>query len=511
MALLTVLYVLLGSISFIIFYIYWKYIYSKKCLYLMFRNQGIPCEPFVPFVGQLSDIRRASVNDNAMDYRLALAKKHGYVYVSGFGPSIHLNVMEPDMLADVFGRSHARDYNKPEDTVTVFEPLIGKHNLLTSEGEEHDRARKMLNPAFSFIKLQSMIPIIVDQTSRAIDDLLSSAKQGQVVDLQTEFTNLTLAIISSSAFGKSLETTKNAKQIVSHAFNDLLAAIAYRTMRAINVMPIICRLPFWRKNIVDKGSREIFQFVDQIIADRRFHRSTSLSTNEDLLDLLLTAVDNEGEFFSNEEIKDQALAFVFAGHETTGHLITWIVYILMTHNDVLQVCREEIDRVLPNGTSPDAERMSKLVVCEAIIQETLRLYPPAPFMIRKCIREHIIGSKEHRQIRVPVGATILLNSYVLHRREEYWPRPEEFDYTRWIRDPITGFKPKLTHPFCYLPFAAGPRNCIGQNFALLEAKIMLAALVQRCQFELEPGQKIIPETCVTMSPKYGLRAKIAQR
>ena len=91
----------------------------------------------------------------------------------------------------------------------------------------------------------------------------------------------------------------------------------------------------------------------------------------------------------------------------------------MTHSDVLQACREEIDRVLPNGTPSDAERMSKLVVCEAIIQETLRLYPPAPFMIRKCIREHFIGSKEHRQIQVPVGATILLNSYVLHRREEY--------------------------------------------------------------------------------------------
>ncbi|UJR17680.1 hypothetical protein I4U23_004578 [Adineta vaga] len=506
-----ILYAILGLISFIIFRIYWKYIYLEKRFYDIFRNQGVPCEPFVPLVGQLSDIRRAMANDRAMDYRLNLVKKHGYIYVSAFGPTVRLNVIEPDMLADIFGRSHGQDYSKPVDTEIFFKPLIGKHNLLVSEGEEHGRARKMLNPAFHFVKLQLMIPIMVSQTNKAINEFLSSSNQGKVIDLQTELADLTLAIISSSAFGKGLETMTNAKQIVSHAFNNLLAAISYRAMRAIDLIPIICHLPFWRKDIVNKGSREIFEFVDQIIADRRYHRSTSLSSSEDILDLLLTAIDHEGQTFSDQEIKDQALTFIFAGHETTGNLMTWTIYILMTHDDVLQACREEVDRILPKGMEPTDEHMNELIVCEAIIHEVLRLYPPAPFISRRCIREHYIGSEGHRQIQVPVNAIVQLNSYALHRREEFWPRPDEFDYTRWMRDPITGLKPKLAHPFCYLPFVAGPRNCIGQNFALLEAKIMLAMLVQRCNFELEPGQKIIPENRITMPPKYGLRARITKR
>ncbi|CAF1549649.1 unnamed protein product, partial [Adineta ricciae] len=127
------------------------------------------------------------------------------------------------------------------------------------------------------------------------------------------------------------------------------------------------------------------------------------------------------------------------------------------------------------------------------------------------IREHSIGSEGQRQIRIPVGAVVSVNTYILHRREEFWPRPNEFDYTRWLRDPTTDLKPKLAHPFCYLPFGAGSRNCIGQSFAVIEAKVILSMLLQRCNFQLEPGQKIVPDIRLTMKPKYGLRAKLTKR
>ncbi|CAF3846629.1 unnamed protein product [Rotaria magnacalcarata] len=181
----------------------------------------------------------------------------------------------------------------------------------------------------------------------------------------------------------------------------------------------------------------------------------------------------------------------------------------MTHDNVLGACREEVDRILPNGKLPTNDNLTDLVICEAIINETLRLYPPAPVFTRYCIREHLIGD-EH-PIRIPVGATILISDYLLHRRNDLWPRADEFDYTRWMRDPKTGLKPKLPHPFCYLPFAAGRRNCIGQNFALLEAKTMLSMFVQRCNFEMVPGQKIIPDVTITMCPKYRLLAMISKR
>jgi cytochrome P450 len=279
----------------------------------------------------------------------------------------------------------------------------------------------------------------------------------------------------------------------------------------IDRIPIIAQLPLWHKRILDKECRKISEFVDQIIADRRHGRSTSQCSGPDLLDLLLSAVDAEGQPFSDQEIKEQALTFVFAGHETTGTLMTWVTYVLMTNEKVWRACRDEVDSVLSNGIEPTHEHMSKLVVCEAVLQETLRLYPPAAFISRLCIREHTIGSEGRRQLCIPVGTNIIFNTYVLHRRADFWPRPLEFDYTRWMRNPVTGHKLKLAHPFCYLPFAAGPRNCIGQNFALLEAKVILAMLVQRCDFQMEPGQKITPDVRITMRPKYGLRAKVTKR
>ncbi|CAF2936556.1 unnamed protein product [Rotaria sp. Silwood2] len=511
MGLLILLYTILGVFSSIFFFIYWKFIHQQKRIYNILRSQGVPCEPFVPIVGQLPNMSRASEKGTAMNYRMELVRKHGYFYGICIGPTIYLVVLEPDMIADIFGPSHVQDYLKLLNIDKIYKPLIGVHNLLVSEGTEHERARKMLNPAFHFVKLQSMIAIMVDKTNKGINELLLLSNEQQFIDLQAELNALTLTIVASSAFGKGFETIANAKQIVCRAVTELLEVVEYRSVRLIDQIPIVSKLPFWGKDILDKDSREISDFVDQIIADRRYNRSTSLSSSEDFLDLLLSAVDTEGEPFNDKEIKDQALTFILAGHETTGNLMTWAMYVLMTHEHVLQACRDEVDRVLPNDIEPTHEHLSGLIICEAVLKETLRLYPPAPFIARRCIREHYIGSEGHRQIRIPVGGVVSINTYILHRREEFWPRPLEFDYTRWMRDPVTGLKSKLAHPFCYLPFGSGPRNCIGEKFALLEAKIILATLVQRCNFELEPGQKILPDIFITMRSKYGLKARITKR
>ncbi|CAF4815755.1 unnamed protein product, partial [Rotaria sp. Silwood2] len=164
--------------------------------------------------------------------------------------------------------------------------------------------------------------------------------------------------------------------------------------------------------------------------------------------------------------------FVAAGHETTSNSMTWTMYVLMTNEQVLQVCRDEVDRVLPNGTELTYEHMNELMVCEAVLQETLRLYPPAPFLERQYIREYSISNKGNRQMRIPVGARVLTNTYILHRRAEFWCRIRLY--------------PLVTR-------SSGPHNCIGQNFSLLEAKVILALLVQRCNFEIEAGQKIVPD------------------
>ncbi|CAF1365763.1 unnamed protein product [Adineta ricciae] len=502
-----------GFVFILIGIIYFKLIRPQKQVYDAFRAQGIPGEPFIPFVGQLPDIIRANKIGKGLDYFIELAQKHGYCYLFGFGPLTRILLAEPELLSDVLSRENGINYRKPPDLTNIVKPFIGTHNLLVSEGKEHDRARKMLNPAFHFVNLRSMVSIMSDETAKAIHSLLLvSSSKGQI-DLEIELNSLTLSIIASSAFGIDFEVSSYAKEIMCQTFQEVKEIVEYRTLRMINQIKFLAELPFWGKTIADKGAKQVSDFVDQAITDRRKGKTNSLCAGQDILDLLLSATDDQGEPFTDQQIKEEALTFVLAGHETTGNLMTWAVYMLIIHNDALQACRKEVDFVLSDGIAPTFEHMNELQIIEAVLYETLRLYPPAPFFVRQCVKEHTIGNNSDKfQLHVPVDAMIVIHNYVLHRREDYWPNPLKFDYTRWIRDPVTGLKPKMTHPYAFLPFASGPRNCIGQNFALLEAKVMLAMLVQRCNFELIPGQQIVPEMKgVTMKAKNGILVRVQKR
>jgi cytochrome P450 len=513
MILFIIVYTFFGFILALIGFLYFKLVRPQKRLYDNFKTQGIPGEPFIPIFGQLFDMIRANKQDKGLEYFNELAQKHGNNFLFNMGPLARFILLEPELLADVLSRSKAENYEKTSFLINIIKPIIGVHNLLLSKHQEHDRARKMLNPAFHAVNLQSMVVIMSNETTKAIDSLLSTSSTTVPLKLDTQLSILTLSIIASSAFGQSFEMIPHAKEMLSHAFNEAKNILEYRTLRMINQVKFLDELPFWGKHIVDEVKKKLNEFVNQSIVDRRSGKSSSLCSGQDILDLLLSAVDDQGESFTDEQIKDEAITFVLAGHETTSNLMTWALYVLMLHDDVLQACRKEVDRVLPNGTVPTFEHLSDLQVIEAVLYETLRLYPAAPVFGRQCVKEHTIASSNGKlKIHIPVDAMIVINTYVLHRREDYWPRPLEFDYKRWMRDPVTGLKPKLAHPFAYLPFGAGPRNCIGQNFALLESKVILAMFIQRCAFKLVPGQIIVPDLKgVTMPPKYGLFAFIEKR
>ena len=492
-----------------LWFFYWKCIRPGKRIYDVLRAQGVPCEPFVPLLGQLPQMYQYRKENQLLKYHEDLSAKHGLVFLFSLGLYPRLVVQDADLIADILGRANAQYYYKPADLGFRLKPLIGLHNLLISNGAEHDRARKMLNPGFHFENLRSMIPIMAEQTTRTIDRLLLAYPKS--TNLQKELSLLTLTIVASSAFGENFETITNAREIVCEAFIEALDAIVSRTLCLIDQVPLFSRLPFWGKDIVDKGCEKASTFVEQIIADRKHGRTTNMCAREDILGLLLSAVDSQGKKFTDEEVKQEAMVFVLAGHQSTGDLMTWIMYILMTNPSVLRACQDEVDRILPNGIWPTYEKLNELHICESVIYETLRLYPPIPFFVRQCIQEHTIASPDH-QLHIPVDATVLINTYLVHRHPKYWPRPLEFDYTRWMRDPSTGLKPRLAHPYCFLPFASGPRNCIGQNFAIVEAKVILAMFVQQCQLELEPkNQNIAVDVRITMRPKFGLFSQITRR
>ncbi|CAF3672202.1 unnamed protein product [Rotaria sp. Silwood1] len=355
-----------------------------------------------------------------------------------------------------------------------------------------------------------MIPIMAEQTQKVFEDWFNKNE----LDAQEELSRLTLMIIASAAFGQNRETIENSRPIIHEIFTDVLNAIQHRLFNPLSSIPFLSMLPIMKKPIIDQGADKIRQFVDQIILARRQRSSQSQCQGSDILDLLLSAKDDNGQGFSNCQIREETLAFILAGHETTSTLITWCLYVVMTNSEVYRACLQEVDHVLQDGTELDHHKLDQLQVIEAVIYETLRLYPPVPFFIRQCIQEHIIGGGDSKQqpISVPRGVIVHINTYILHRLEKYWGmNADQFDYNRWLKNPETGVKPKLKHPFCYLPFSAGNRNCIGQHFALIEAKVILSLFFKYFTFKMVEGQIVVPDFSLTMKLAYGLRMKIKRR
>lgn len=487
----------------ILIIIYYKLIAKSQEIYNALRSQNIQGEPFVPIFGQIKELRKYFQLDKQMEYQLELQKKYGDRFILTIGPVVNLVIIDPDLISEILTKKSTH-YTKPKLFRTQFGPVSGSINLVLAEGETHAHIRETLNPAFHYANLQLITSLMSDETLKVIEQWINKYSN-KYFDIQIELHALSLAIVCSSSFGMNMtnDLTNQLCQSIKEGFD----ALYFRTNHyPIYQIPILNQLPILKKPIIDKHAHTLRSLAKKMIQERRSNINQNHSDKNDLLSLLITAEDKNGEKLTDQQIENETIAFVFAGHETTGGLLSWCLYILLTHPQVFNDCREEIDRVL-NGQIPDYNDLTNLPIMEAIVQETLRLYPPVSIVMRECISEHTIGEEE---IKIPVGTGILCNFYNLHRSNKYWEDPLKFDYKRWMRN-SNGFKPKLAHPFCYLPFSAGVRNCIGQNFALLEAKIVMILLIQRLNMEIEPDQKVALIHRITLKSKYGIKVKIQPR
>ncbi|CAF1247068.1 unnamed protein product, partial [Didymodactylos carnosus] len=233
-------------------------------MYNAFKSQNIPGEPFLPILGQLRQMRQYASADKNMQYFVDLQSKHGCIYLFSFGPLVRLVITEPNLISDVL-KKYAKFYVKPKLFRMVFTSIMGEQNLLVTEGEVHDRSRKMLNPAFHFINLQSMTSIMIKQTVAAIDKWDTII--GNIVDLQEELNSLTLSIIASCAFGQAFETNISAKDVILNSITAVLDAIQYRQFRLpINQIALLNKLPMFKKQIIDEGSKRIADVVQQMVS-----------------------------------------------------------------------------------------------------------------------------------------------------------------------------------------------------------------------------------------------------
>jgi cytochrome P450 len=408
-------------------------------------------------------------------------------------------VCDPDAIADALVAGH-RAYAKGAvvrgrgSGTTVSQPLkllLGE-GLLTSEGAAHLRQRRLIQPLFHRARIAEYGEAFVG----IADATAARWTDGQPLDLHAELTELTLAIVARTLFDTDLEDAVMGVVRTAVSANLPVARRAARPGLAQAE-----RLPLGPARRRRDSRAALDEAVYRMIADRR----AADGDGRDLLSLLLAARDADtGERMDDTQIRDEAMTLLLAGHETTANALAWTFHLLAGEPAVAALLHEELDRVL-GGRAPTVADLPALVYTGAVLNEAMRLYPPVWAMARHLETDRTVGG-----YLLPAGSTLVFSQWVMHHDERYWPRPNHFHPGRWLTDPDdAGPRPDGSGPaarprFAYFPFGAGPRQCIGNSFALTEGVLVLAALARRWTFAARSAAPVVPEPLVTLRPRGGL-------
>jgi cytochrome P450 len=383
-----------------------------------------------------------------------------------------------------------RNYHKGRG-IQKAKPLLGE-GLLTSEDDFWRRQRRLAQPAFHRQQIANLADTMTASTTTLIERWRPLAQSGAAVNVAEEMMVLTLDIVTRALFSTAL--TADEVHEVGESVTPLLRLAITRTQA---VFDFVEKLPLPSNRRFERLGAQLDRIVYRIIETRRQRGAD----HDDLLGMLMSAQDEEsGESMTDTQLRDEVMTLFLAGHETTALLLSWTWALLSWHPDVRRRAQAEVDQVL-GGRTPTAEDVSRLPYLGMILAETMRLYPPAWAIPRRPLADD-----EIRGYRIPAGCTVLVSPYVSHRHPDFWQNPEGFDPERFTPDAA-----KDRHRFAYFPFGGGPRICIGNNFALMEATLAAAMILQRYEINLLPGHMVEAETSFTLRPKHGVPVTIKAR
>lgn len=396
-------------------------------------------------------------------------------------------VNDPDAVQRILQEGY-RTYVKGK----FFKPmrmLLG-NGLATSEGAFWLRQRRLMQPEFHRQRIASFAETMVRLTTALAESWLPAARAGQTLNIADEMTGLTMRVISETMFGTASVGDERA---VNEAIAFLLEEITFRY--DFPFYPSL-RWPTPRNRRTQAAIAQIDRAMARIIKGRR--QSESRGT---LLDMLMAVQDADtGEGMTDRQLRDEVVTIFTAGHETTAVLLTWAFYLLASHPEAEAKVRAELAGVVGDRL-PAFDDVPRLAYLRRVFDETLRLYPPAWITNRECLAEDALCG-----FRIPAGAFVAISPYVIHRLPQYWPDPERFDPDRFLPERSVG-RPK----FAYLPFGGGPHQCIGNQFALTEAALVMATLLQRYKLTLPQGARVTPSAHTSLRPDGGLPMRVELR
>jgi cytochrome P450 len=355
--------------------------------------------------------------------------------------------------------------------------------LLTSEGAFWLRQRRLIQPVFQRERILSYAPDMTACAERQID----TWHDGEVRDLHMEMRKLTLAVATKTLFGVDAGDQAAA---VGCALREAMGTFDQRLFRIIPLPDNVPTLGNWR---IRKAIRRLDRILYGLINQRRAE-----GQRKDLLSVLLHARhESDGSGMTDQQLRDEAMTLFLAGHETTALALAWGGYLLAQHPHVVEKLHAELHQVL-GGRTPTAADLPNLPYTEMVIQEVMRLYPPAYAIGRQAIGPCTIGGYP-----IPAGGTVLMSQWVVHRDPRYYDDPEHFYPERWA----DGLAKRLPR-YAYFPFGGGQRVCIGNTFALMELPLVLATIAQRFRFSLPPGPPVVPKPLLTLQPNRPILVKL---
>jgi len=461
--------------------------------YNFWPSRGVPGPPGGTYLGN------TMIEVDLKLYRELGGKRYcGWIEMGR--PALHVG--DPDLIRDIT----IKDFEHFADRRHFTLSDDFRHMLTVLNGPKWKATRAVMSPSFSASKLKGMHQLCLDNAAKLVEYLREEMAQKDEVEMKNSFGRFTMDNIAACAFGVDCNSfvdpnTEFAKQatVFFKPFR------GYSLIRIALMMMFSDRLARWLPDPY-KASNDFFK---RVVSTTIEHREKSGTTRRDFLQLLLETKDKDGNrVLTNDSIVMQSVLFFFAGYDTTATLLTFAAYSLATSPECQEKVQEEIDAVLErHGGQLTYEAVMEMTYLDRVLSETLRLYPPALRLERQCSKDYTLSGTN---VNIPAGLVIQMNVLGIHRDPDHYPDPLRFDPDRFLPE-----EKEKRHPCAYLPFGSGPRNCIAMRFALFEAKVALAAVLQENTLTRGPRTPDPPlpydETAFMLKPKGGAFLKLVAR
>jgi cytochrome P450 len=433
----------------------------------------------LPILGLALDVR-----NDALGTLQRLAREYGDVVNMPVMGMNRVLLNRPEYVQQLLILEHAK-LHKSTLTKLVVGPLLGQ-GLLISEGDFWRRQRRLAQPAFHRSRTNEYAPVMVECALERMRDWHG----GETRNIAEEMMKLTLEVAVRTLFGTSLAGDSDT---IGKAMTFLMRHYLRRARTP-------WRVPESWPTPANRRARREVEYMDSLIYGIISDRKKDTQPRNDLLSLLMAAMHDDGSQMTERQVRDESMTLFVAGHETTALSLAWTWYLLGENPAAEARLHEELSAVL-GGRPAVVSDLEKLSYLNAVVHESLRLYPPAFIMARMNVETVSVGGYE-----IPPRSTLLASQWVMHRDARFFEQPEQFIPERWL----DGLESRLPAG-AYFPFGDGPRRCIGQGFAQLETALVIAAIAQKFSFRLKKGFPVVPEPLVTLRPKYGIEMTIDSR